>query len=159
VPSSWRAARLSSFSYPFAPNQTEDPTRAPRPMIVDSMWGEGPTVGIRSALAAYPGVAWLVLACDLPFLSDAALSQLLHERECGQRRHGLSQRHDGLPETAVRDLGRRRRARCLLPTKMTGVAALENFSFVIRRVCWSRGQARSRQRQYARGICAGVSNA
>ena len=50
-------------------------------MIVDSIAGEGPIVGIRSALAANPQVAWLVLACDLPFLSDAALSQLLRERD------------------------------------------------------------------------------
>ncbi len=53
--------------------QTADPTRARRPLIVDSVAGEGPIVGIRSALAAHPHAAWLVLACDLPFLSDAAL--------------------------------------------------------------------------------------
>jgi molybdenum cofactor guanylyltransferase len=79
-------------------NQTEDPTRAPRPMIVDSIVGEGPTVGIRSALAAYPGVAWLVLACDLPFLSDAALSQLLHERDAASVATAYRSAHDGLPE-------------------------------------------------------------
>src|SRR5258708_38101172 len=61
--------------------QTADPTRAHHPLIVDSVAGEGPIVGIRSALAAYPDAAWLVLACDLPFLSDAALSQLLRERD------------------------------------------------------------------------------
>ncbi len=61
--------------------QTADPTRAHHPMIVDSVPGEGPIVGIRSALAAHPATAWLVLACDLPFLSDAALSQLLRERD------------------------------------------------------------------------------
>ena len=79
-------------------SQTTDPTRAHRPMIVDCIAGEGPIVGIRSALAAYPDVAWLVLACDLPFLSDAALSQLLRERHA----HGLAtayrSAHDGLPE-------------------------------------------------------------
>jgi molybdopterin-guanine dinucleotide biosynthesis protein A len=80
-------------------NQTEDPTRAARPMIVDSIVGEGPTVGIRSALAGYPGVAWLVLACDLPFLSDAALSQLLHERDAASVATAYrSAHHDGLPE-------------------------------------------------------------
>ena len=41
-------------------SQTADPTRAHRPMIVDSVAGEGPIVGIRSALAAHPGAAWLV---------------------------------------------------------------------------------------------------
>ena len=72
-------------------NQTADPTRAQRPMIVDSVAGEGPIVGIRSALAAYPHVAWMVLACDLPFLSDAVLSQLLRERDLGRVGHDLSQ--------------------------------------------------------------------
>ncbi len=80
-------------------DQTLDPLRAQQPMIVDSVTGEGPIVGIRSALAAHPEVAWLVLACDLPFLSDAALEQLLRERDprrvCAT---AYSSAHDGLPE-------------------------------------------------------------
>jgi molybdenum cofactor guanylyltransferase len=79
-------------------NQTADPTRAHHPMIVDSVAGEGPTVGIRSALAAFPGVAWLVLACDLPYLSDAAISQLLRERDAASLATAYRSAHDGLPE-------------------------------------------------------------
>jgi molybdopterin-guanine dinucleotide biosynthesis protein A len=79
-------------------SQTTDPTRAQRPMIVDCVAGEGPIVGIRSALAAYPDVAWLVLACDLPFLSDAALSQLLRERDAAGLATAYRSAHDGLPE-------------------------------------------------------------
>ena len=79
-------------------SQTADPTRAQHPMIVDSVAGEGPMVGIRSALAAFPGVAWLVLACDLPFLSDAALSQLLRERDAASLATAYRSAHDGLPE-------------------------------------------------------------
>jgi molybdopterin-guanine dinucleotide biosynthesis protein A len=79
-------------------SQTTDPTRAQRPMIVDCIAGEGPIVGIRSALAAYPDVAWLVLACDLPFLSDAALSQLLRERDTDGLATAYRSAHDGLPE-------------------------------------------------------------
>src|SRR5258708_20959396 len=79
-------------------NQTADPTRAQRPMIVDSVAGEGPIVGIRSALAAHPEAAWLVLACDLPFLSDAALSQLLRERDLAGLPTAYRSTHDGLPE-------------------------------------------------------------
>jgi len=79
-------------------SQTTDPTRAQRPLIVDCIAGEGPIVGIRSALAAYPDVAWLVLACDLPFLSDAALSQLLRERDVGGLATAYRSAHDGLPE-------------------------------------------------------------
>ncbi|MGB6307688.1 MAG: NTP transferase domain-containing protein, partial [Steroidobacteraceae bacterium] len=79
-------------------NQTQDPTRAQRPLIVDSVEGKGPIVGIRSALAAHPQAAWLVLACDLPFLSDAALSQLLRERDPASLATAYRSAHDGLPE-------------------------------------------------------------
>jgi molybdopterin-guanine dinucleotide biosynthesis protein A len=79
--------------------QVADPTRAQHPMIVDSIEGEGPMVGIRSALAAYPNVAWMVLACDLPFLTDTALSQLLNERDAaGGLATAFRSTHDGLPE-------------------------------------------------------------
>lgn len=80
------------------PSQMTEPTRARKPLIVDSVEGEGPIVGIRSALAAYPGVAWLVLACDLPFLSDAALERLLAERDPGALATAYLSAHDGLPE-------------------------------------------------------------
>lgn len=83
-------------------NQISDPARARHPMIVDSVAGEGPIVGIRSALAAYPDVAWLVLACDLPFLSDAAIANLLRERDSAGLTAGLAtaykSAHDSLPE-------------------------------------------------------------
>jgi molybdopterin-guanine dinucleotide biosynthesis protein A len=79
-------------------SQVGEPTRAGKALIVDSVAGEGPLVGIRSALAAHPEVAWLVLACDLPFLSDAALAQLLAERDASMLATAFSSAHDGLPE-------------------------------------------------------------
>jgi molybdopterin-guanine dinucleotide biosynthesis protein A len=83
-------------------DQTLDPTRAQRRMIVDSVPGEGPIVGIRSALAAHPQIAWLVLACDLPFLSDAAIEYLLRERNSAGSAADFAtayrSAHDGLPE-------------------------------------------------------------
>jgi molybdenum cofactor guanylyltransferase len=79
-------------------SQADDPSRAHRPLIVDSVAGEGPIAGIRSALAANPDVAWLVLACDLPFLSDAALAHLLAERDASVNATAYRSTHDGLPE-------------------------------------------------------------
>jgi molybdopterin-guanine dinucleotide biosynthesis protein A len=79
-------------------SQLTEPTRAQRPLIVDSVDGGGPIVGIRSALAAYPGVAWLVVACDLPFLSDSTLEQLLARRDPRVLATAYSSAHDGLPE-------------------------------------------------------------
>jgi len=78
--------------------QAADPTRAQYPLIVDSVDGEGPIVGIRSAFAAHPHAAWLVLACDLPFLTDAALAELLRERDTAGLATAYRSAHDGLPE-------------------------------------------------------------
>ena len=89
---------VSSVFVSVRASQTADPTRAQHPMIIDSVAGEGPMVGIRSALAAFPGVAWLVLACDLPYLSDAAISQLLRERDAASLATAYRSVHDGLPE-------------------------------------------------------------
>lgn len=79
-------------------SQAAEPIRARKPLIVDSTPGEGPIIGIRSALAAHPQVAWLVVACDLPFLSDAALDQLLAERDPTLLATAFTSVHDGLPE-------------------------------------------------------------
>jgi molybdopterin-guanine dinucleotide biosynthesis protein A len=79
-------------------SQTADPGRSAKPLILDSADGEGPIVGIRSALAAHPDVAWLVIACDLPFLSDAALEQLLSERDPTRLATAFLSSFDGLPE-------------------------------------------------------------
>jgi molybdopterin-guanine dinucleotide biosynthesis protein A len=79
-------------------DQKTEPTRAQKPLIVDSVDGEGPIVGIRSAMTDYPEVAWLVLACDLPFLSDAALEQLLAERDPSVLATAYVSAYDGLPE-------------------------------------------------------------
>jgi molybdenum cofactor guanylyltransferase len=79
-------------------DQRLDPTRAQRPMIVDSIAGEGPIVGIRSALAAHPETTWLVLACDLPFLSDTAIEGLLRRRDPNALATAYKSAHDGLPE-------------------------------------------------------------
>jgi molybdenum cofactor guanylyltransferase len=78
--------------------QVSEPTRARKPMVVDSYAGEGPIIGIRSALAAYPHAAWLVLACDLPFLSDAVIEHLLRERDPTSYATAFKSAHDGLPE-------------------------------------------------------------
>ncbi len=80
------------------PSQATESTRAQRPLILDSVEGEGPIAGIRSALAAVPDVAWLVIACDLPFLSHTALDQLLAERDSSAYATAYRSTFDGLPE-------------------------------------------------------------
>ncbi len=79
-------------------SQLADPARAHRPVIVDSIDGAGPIVGIRSAFAHLPDVAWLVIACDLPYLTDAAVATLLSARNPGVLATAYRSAHDGLPE-------------------------------------------------------------
>jgi len=79
-------------------DQLTDPARAGKPQIIDSVSGGGPIVGIRSALAHTPGVAWLVLACDLPFLSDITLKHLLGCRDPQALATAYRSTHDSLPE-------------------------------------------------------------
>ncbi len=79
-------------------DQIGDPTRAGRPLIVDSVPGGGPVVGIRSAFEAHANVAWLVIAVDLPFLSEMTLSALLTARDPTVFATAFRSAHDGLPE-------------------------------------------------------------
>ncbi len=80
------------------PAQAQDPLRRTWPLIIDCLDGEGPIVGIRSALAAHPDAAWLVIACDLPFLSDSALEHLIGRRRPEASATAYRSAHDALPE-------------------------------------------------------------
>ena len=62
-------------------DQQDDPVRRGRPVIVDVHDGAGPIAGIAAAQAAHPDSAWFVLACDLPFVDDAAISHLISRRD------------------------------------------------------------------------------
>jgi molybdopterin-guanine dinucleotide biosynthesis protein A len=79
-------------------SQTGDAERAAYPLLIDSLTGEGPIIGIRSALARHPRCAWLVIACDLPFLSDAVLDELIRQRDQTRLATAFKSSHDGLPE-------------------------------------------------------------
>ncbi len=79
-------------------DQRSESTRARKAMIVDCVAGEGPIVGIRSAFMEIPSAAWLVLACDLPFLSDAALEHLMRARDPAVYATAYRSAHDDLPE-------------------------------------------------------------
>lgn len=78
-------------------DQQDDPVRRGRPVIVDVHDGAGPIAGIAAAQAAFPARAWLVLACDLPFVDDAAIAHLVSHRD-GRSVVAYASSHDGLPE-------------------------------------------------------------
>jgi molybdenum cofactor guanylyltransferase len=80
-------------------DQAADPLRSRFPRIVDAAPGiEGPAAGILSALREHPSAAWLVLACDLPFLDAGTLQQLIARRDPTRVATAFRSSHDGLPE-------------------------------------------------------------
>jgi molybdopterin-guanine dinucleotide biosynthesis protein A len=78
--------------------QRDEPTRAKFPQIIDRQPGLGPLAGISAALLEHPKAAWLVVACDLPFLDQATLEKLLEERDAARTATAYRSAHDGLPE-------------------------------------------------------------
>ena len=80
------------------PDQREEPTRAGLPQIVDRQPGIGPIAGISAALQAHPKAAWLVVACDLPFLSETTLRHLVARRDPTKLATAYRSSHDALPE-------------------------------------------------------------
>ncbi|HMN45079.1 MAG TPA: NTP transferase domain-containing protein [Povalibacter sp.] len=80
------------------PDQRDEPTRANFPQIVDRRPGTGPIAGISAALAQHPKAAWLIVACDLPFLTRATLDHLIAHRNPSCLATAYCSSHDGLPE-------------------------------------------------------------
>lgn len=80
------------------PDQRDDATRASFPQIVDRQPGIGPIAGISAALLEHPKAAWLVLACDLPFLTEGTLQHLIAHRDPQKLATAYRSAHDGLPE-------------------------------------------------------------
>lgn len=78
--------------------QAVDPVRARFAQIEDELADVGPIAGLLAAQAHHPQAAWLVLACDLPFLDAHTLSHLLAARDANGIATAYRSSHDGLPE-------------------------------------------------------------
>lgn len=79
-------------------DQRDDATRRALPQIVDRHPGIGPLAGIEAALLTHPKAAWLVVACDLPFLTADILAHLIAHRDPSRIATAFRSAHDGLPE-------------------------------------------------------------
>jgi molybdopterin-guanine dinucleotide biosynthesis protein A len=79
-------------------DQKDDSARSRYPHIVDRGDIEGPIAGISAAFSIYPDMAWLVLACDLPFLDAQTLDTLVLARNPNFDATAFRSSHDGLPE-------------------------------------------------------------
>jgi molybdopterin-guanine dinucleotide biosynthesis protein A len=80
------------------PDQVHDPVRAKYPQVVDTQENLGPIAGLVAAQAKHPEAAWLVLACDLPFLDAGTLKHLVWARQTDKPATAYRSSHDGLPE-------------------------------------------------------------
>jgi molybdopterin-guanine dinucleotide biosynthesis protein A len=78
--------------------QDSDAQRAAHDRIADLLPDRGPLGGIHAALHAHPQAAWLVLACDLPFLDVATLQQLIAGRAPQHLATAFRSNFDGKPE-------------------------------------------------------------
>ena len=58
----------------------------------------GPLGGILSAMKAYPQMSWLVMACDLPFVTKETLDYLIQNRHSQKLATAFKSSTDGLPE-------------------------------------------------------------
>jgi molybdopterin-guanine dinucleotide biosynthesis protein A len=70
-------------------------------VLPDSYTGIGPYGAILSALAFLPDVAWLVVACDLPFMDTATLKYLLQNRDEAAIATTFESPYDQLPEPLI----------------------------------------------------------
>jgi len=92
------APRVSRAFVSVRADQTQESTRSRHARIVDRGDVEGPIAGIRAALAEHPEAAWLVLACDMPFLDAHTLETLIAGRDPTGDATAYRSSHDGLPE-------------------------------------------------------------
>lgn len=79
-------------------DQTDDPDRREYPQIVDAPGHAGPAAGIVAALSREPARAWLVLAVDLPYLTEPVLRDLVAARDPAAVATAYTSSQDGLPE-------------------------------------------------------------
>lgn len=78
------------------PDQQQDAGELP--VITDSNEYEGPFKSILAAHDAHPLKAWLVVACDLPFLTESTLLKLIEERDRSKVATAYYNEERGYPE-------------------------------------------------------------
>ncbi|MEO6095599.1 MAG: NTP transferase domain-containing protein, partial [Fibrobacteria bacterium] len=79
-------------------DQAEQPGFAGLPLLPDAFLDMGPLGGILSAFKAHRHAAFLVVACDLPFLDSAGLDALARGRDPFKIATAFAGPQDGLPE-------------------------------------------------------------
>ena len=63
------------------PEQIDTPAYRELPTVIDRGASAGPASGVAAALLQVPRAAWLVIAADMPLLTDAVLAALVAQRD------------------------------------------------------------------------------
>ncbi len=79
-------------------DQAEAAGHSGLPQLHDRYVDFGPMGGILTALHEHPNAAWLVLACDLPFVDNATIAHLLRNRCAYRMATAFRSTSDGMPE-------------------------------------------------------------
>lgn len=79
-------------------DQLSDESRRRFTLIPDAYDGIGPAAGILSAHRTLPQAAWLVLACDMPWVTDELLRMLIERRDPARAATAFRTVRDGAPE-------------------------------------------------------------
>lgn len=99
---SWAYELLTQFTaatfVSVRPDQREEQLRRSMPQIIDRHPGIGPIAGIEAALLTHPKAAWLIVACDLPFIHAGTFEFLIEHRDASRTATAFRSTHDQLPE-------------------------------------------------------------
>ncbi len=79
----------------------QDSIQSQYDLICDTYIGLGPYGGILSALREHPDRAWLVVACDLPFLTQSSVEQLISERDTSKLATCFYNKETQFPEPLI----------------------------------------------------------
>ncbi|WP_236705102.1 NTP transferase domain-containing protein [Hymenobacter sp. AT01-02] len=69
--------------------------------LPDTFTGLGPLSGLLSAFRLDPNAAWLVVACDLPFLSETTLGHLVVHRQAARMATAYQSPENEWPEPLI----------------------------------------------------------
>lgn len=70
-------------------------------VLPDRLTGLGPFAAILSAFQLDPDAAWLVVACDLPFVDSQTIAQLIQERDLSKTATAFHNPDSGFPEPLI----------------------------------------------------------
>ena len=79
-------------------DQVQDDERSQFNQIIDNYKNIGPIAGILTALEKHPNVDWLIVACDLPNITQKTIKHLIDSRNDKQSFTAYKNDHGNLPE-------------------------------------------------------------